>query len=112
MQFLLLFTLTLAFYVSAQTVYLIRHGEKPSDGSNGLSTKGKQRAQCLRNVFSSSSNYNIGYIIAEKPKSGNTVSLSRLLPTASLNTKNLFRRFSWQTLWDCEASGKSFCQFD
>ncbi|KAK3673462.1 hypothetical protein LTR78_006696 [Recurvomyces mirabilis] len=37
---------------SAQaTVYLIRHGEKPSDGSNGLTAQGKERAQCLRNVF-------------------------------------------------------------
>lgn len=51
------------------TVYLIRHGEKPSDGSNGLSAQGQQRAQCLVNVFSSSSGYNIGYILAEQPKS-------------------------------------------
>lgn len=56
--------------VSAQpTVYLIRHGEKPSDGDNGLSSQGEQRAQCLVNVFSSSSPYNIGYIMAQTPKS-------------------------------------------
>jgi hypothetical protein len=55
---------------SAQTVYLIRHGEKPSNGSTGLSAQGVERAQCLRNVFGNSSQYNIGYIIAEKPKSG------------------------------------------
>ncbi|KAK4556925.1 hypothetical protein LTR86_005906 [Recurvomyces mirabilis] len=55
---------------SAQaTVYLIRHGEKPSDGSNGLNAQGEQRAQCLRNVFGASSGYNIGYILAEQPKS-------------------------------------------
>lgn len=51
------------------TVYLIRHGEKPSDGSNGLSAQGEQRAQCLRNVFGASSGYDIGYIMAEMPKS-------------------------------------------
>lgn len=28
-------------------VYLIRHGEKPADGSNGLSPRGEERAQCL-----------------------------------------------------------------
>jgi hypothetical protein len=56
--------------VSAQnTVYLIRHGEKPADGGNGLSAQGMQRAQCLRNVFGASSGYNIQYIIAEQPKS-------------------------------------------
>jgi hypothetical protein len=52
------------------TVYLIRHGEKPSDGSNGLSSQGVERAQCLRNVFGASSSYDIGYIMAETPKSG------------------------------------------
>jgi len=51
------------------TLFLIRHGEKPCDGSNGLSTQGKQRAQCLRNVFGASSSYDIGYIMAETPKS-------------------------------------------
>jgi hypothetical protein len=55
--------------VAAPTVYLIRHGEKPTDDSNGLSAQGAQRAQCLRNVFGSSSQYNIGYILAETPKS-------------------------------------------
>lgn len=55
---------------SAQsTVYLIRHGEKPADGGNGLSAQGMNRAQCLRNVFGSSSGYDIGYIMAETPKS-------------------------------------------
>ncbi|KAF9342255.1 hypothetical protein BGX26_007956, partial [Mortierella sp. AD094] len=51
------------------TVYLIRHGEKPSDGSNGLNSDGEKRAQCLRKVFGTSSNYNIGYILAQKYKS-------------------------------------------
>ena len=54
---------------SAQTVYLIRHGEKPSDGSDGLSAQGEERAQCLRRVFGAESSFDIGYIIAEKPKS-------------------------------------------
>ncbi|KFY45942.1 hypothetical protein V494_00699 [Pseudogymnoascus sp. VKM F-4513 (FW-928)] len=52
------------------TVYLIRHGEKPDDGGNGLSAAGLQRAQCLRSVFGSSSSYNIGYIMAQTPDSG------------------------------------------
>ncbi|KAJ5860081.1 phosphoglycerate mutase family protein [Penicillium soppii] len=51
------------------TVYLIRHGEKPSDGGNGLSAQGVQRAQCLRSVFEKGSIYNIGYIMAQTPKS-------------------------------------------
>lgn len=55
---------------SKPTVYFIRHGEKPSDGGDGLSDQGKQRAQCLRNVFGASSKYNIGYIMAETPSSG------------------------------------------
>jgi hypothetical protein len=50
-------------------VYLIRHGEKPSDGGNGLSAQGIQRAQCLRSVFSSSSDYDITYIMAQTPTS-------------------------------------------
>ncbi|KAI2642313.1 hypothetical protein GGS21DRAFT_299689 [Xylaria nigripes] len=52
------------------TVYLIRHGEKPSDDDEvGLSSKGEERAQCLRNVFARASDYDIGYILAQKPKS-------------------------------------------
>ncbi|KAG0274713.1 hypothetical protein BGZ96_004134, partial [Linnemannia gamsii] len=48
------------------TVYLIRHGEKPSDDSVGLSATGVQRSQCLRTVFGNSSQYNIGYIMAQQ----------------------------------------------
>ena len=56
--------------VSAQaTVYFIRHGEKPSSG-NGLSSQGEERAQCLRSVFGSDSQYNIGYVMAQAYKSG------------------------------------------
>ncbi|KAI1364340.1 hypothetical protein F5Y08DRAFT_307333 [Xylaria arbuscula] len=51
------------------TVYLIRHGEKPADDDEtGLSAEGEQRAQCLRTVFGASSQYNIGYILAQTPK--------------------------------------------
>lgn len=67
------------------TVYFIRHGEKPADGSTGLSPQGQQRAQCLRSIFGASSQYNIGYIMAETPSSGAplpstqyTVNLARL----------------------------------
>ncbi|KAL8286174.1 hypothetical protein RQP46_004662 [Phenoliferia psychrophenolica] len=57
---------TLAY---SETVYLIRHGEKPPDDGVGLSSDGEDRAQCLRRVFGASSIYNIGYIMAMTPKS-------------------------------------------
>ena len=64
-----LFITLLVSFTSAQTVYLIRHGEKPADDDvTGLSAAGVQRSQCLRNVFGSSSPYNIGYILAQTPK--------------------------------------------
>ena len=50
------------------TIYLIRHGEKPKDGGNGLSAEGLKRAQCLRQVFGADSEYNIGFIMTQKPK--------------------------------------------
>jgi hypothetical protein len=53
---------------AAQTVYLIRHGEKPADGGDGLTIAGQQRAQCLRTVFGNASQYNIGKILAQTPK--------------------------------------------
>ncbi|KJX95808.1 hypothetical protein TI39_contig1021g00006 [Zymoseptoria brevis] len=46
----------LSLVLADPTIYLIRHGEKPSNG-NGLGTQGMQRAQCLRNVFGASSGY-------------------------------------------------------
>ncbi|PRP76388.1 meckelin [Planoprotostelium fungivorum] len=49
-------------------VYLIRHGEKPADGGEGLSEAGKKRAQCLRKVFGVTSPYEIGYILAQQYK--------------------------------------------
>lgn len=52
------------------TVYLIRHGEKPADGGDGLSAQGMDRAQCLKNVFGPSSQYDIGYILAQDYKAG------------------------------------------
>ena len=64
-----LFGLSVASLALAEsTVYLIRHGEKPADGGNGLNAQGVQRSQCLRNVFGSSSGYDIGYILAQTPK--------------------------------------------
>ncbi len=68
MQLAIFLSSILATVTSAQTVYLIRHGEKPADGDNGLTAQGMQRAKCLRTVFGASSSYNIGYIIAEHPK--------------------------------------------
>jgi hypothetical protein len=63
-------SLSAAFASADPIVYLIRHGEKPSDGGNGLSAQGEQRAQCLRNVFGDGSGYDIGYIMAQTPDSG------------------------------------------
>jgi hypothetical protein len=51
-------------------IYMIRHGEKPPNEGIGLNQAGSWRATCLPGVFGSGSNYNIGYIIAEKPKGG------------------------------------------
>ncbi|KAH8800498.1 hypothetical protein F5884DRAFT_554696 [Xylogone sp. PMI_703] len=70
MRFLpLLVSWGIATSVSAQsTVYLIRHGEKPASG-DGLNAQGEQRAQCLRTVFGAGSQYNIGHIMAQTPKS-------------------------------------------
>ncbi|KAK5114091.1 hypothetical protein LTR62_002660 [Meristemomyces frigidus] len=61
----LCFASVLIAATAQSTVYLIHHGEKPSDGSNGLDAQGEQRAQCLRNVFGAGSGYDIGYIMAE-----------------------------------------------
>jgi len=60
--------------MTAPILYLIRHGEKPpklpnGEDADGLSTKGVERAQGLRQVFGKNSQYNIGYIVAEHPKS-------------------------------------------
>lgn len=66
------------------TVYLIRHGEKPADGGQGLSPAGEQRAQCLRSVFGASSSYNIGYIIAEQPEDGKSCFASEGLVLRSI----------------------------
>ncbi|PRP76033.1 phosphoglycerate mutase family protein [Planoprotostelium fungivorum] len=52
---------------SQQLVYLIRHGEKPENGT-GLSPAGVARSQCLPNVFGTKSLYNIGYIMAQEYK--------------------------------------------
>jgi hypothetical protein len=81
------FCFTLAT-IAEPIVYLIRHGEKPQN-DDGLSTQGLQRAQCLRRVFSGGSQYQIGYIMAEKPRKGVSIRqfhLSRLLTRTLLKT--------------------------
>lgn len=50
------------------TVYMIRHGEKPPNDGIGLSKAGTWRSYQLRGIFGTSE-YNIKYILAEKPKS-------------------------------------------
>lgn len=67
-QFLVLLAAA-SLAVADPIVYLIRHGEKPANGSDGLSAAGLERAQCLKNVFGPSSGYDIGHIMAETPKS-------------------------------------------
>ncbi|KJZ77666.1 hypothetical protein HIM_02843 [Hirsutella minnesotensis 3608] len=65
----LLLLIGAALAVAKPTVYFIRHGEKPDDRSiPTLSPRGRQRAQCIRNVFGRESRFNIDYIMAEKPK--------------------------------------------
>lgn len=61
--------LVLGAVAAKSTVYLIRHGEKPSSG-DGLNADGLQRGQCLRTVFGASSSYSIEKIIAQTPQSG------------------------------------------
>ena len=53
--------------MSQATVYLIRHGEKPPTGDD-LSVQGVERSKALVEVFGSQSQYNIGYIMAQRPK--------------------------------------------
>jgi len=76
--FLKLFTIccALVFLLSVQAtpvshsrqrdsiIYLIRHGEKPADGSDGLTRKGHLRAQCLKRLFGPKSHYRVDYIMA------------------------------------------------
>lgn len=50
------------------TIYLIRHGEKPGHGLNGLNAAGVARAEALVHVFKHGSDFKIKYIIAQKPK--------------------------------------------
>ncbi|KAJ6102965.1 hypothetical protein N7486_005392 [Penicillium sp. IBT 16267x] len=53
--------------MAAPIIYMIRHGEKPDDGANNLSSLGLARAQRLRPFFGKKSGFNIGYIVAEHP---------------------------------------------
>lgn len=71
MQTILLYLLQAMLVHAAMAhpaIYFIRHGEKPKDGGDGLSAKGLERAQCLRQVFGAGSGYNIGLIMAQRPK--------------------------------------------
>lgn len=58
--------------MSQATVYLIRHGEKPPTGDN-LSVQGVERSQALPQVFGQDSQYNIGHIMAERPKASKLI---------------------------------------
>jgi hypothetical protein len=49
---------------------MIRHGEKPPADGIRLSAAGTWRANHLPGVFGPQSNFNIGYILAEKPNEG------------------------------------------
>ncbi|CAK7273369.1 hypothetical protein SEPCBS57363_005618 [Sporothrix epigloea] len=61
-------TVAPSYASSGPTVYMIRHGEKP-DAGNGLAAEGLERAKCLRTLFGASGSYNIGYVMAQQPKS-------------------------------------------
>ncbi|KIJ25481.1 hypothetical protein M422DRAFT_70226 [Sphaerobolus stellatus SS14] len=50
------------------TIYLIRHGEKPPNDGIGLSSRGQERAECVADIFGSFSEFNVGYILAQEPK--------------------------------------------
>ncbi|KEI36804.1 uncharacterized protein L969DRAFT_54006, partial [Mixia osmundae IAM 14324] len=52
----------------SSTVYFLRHGEKPLNGANGLSLQGQRRAECIKDLFGPSSERNVGYILAQKPR--------------------------------------------
>ncbi|KAJ5110261.1 hypothetical protein N7532_002906 [Penicillium argentinense] len=54
--------------MSRPTVYLVRHGKKPMHGGTGLSADGVKRAQCLRHVVGADSEYEIDYIVAQRPR--------------------------------------------
>ncbi|KFG79890.1 putative phosphoglycerate mutase family protein [Metarhizium anisopliae] len=69
MKIAYILTLIAGVVAAEPMVFLIRHGEKPADDDEpGLSTKGQQRAQCLRNVFGAGSNYHVGHIMAQAYK--------------------------------------------
>jgi len=98
--------------LAESTVYLIRHGEKPADGGNGLNAQGVQRSQCLRNVFGSSSGYDIGYILAQTPKKSEYAWYRHTTKSTSTNikrTNNQPRRQTRPPLRDRRASrGRSW----
>lgn len=80
MKFAYLLTLAAGVVAAEPMVYLIRHGEKPADDDQpGLSTQGKQRAQCLREVFGGGSNYHVGYIMAQAYKSGTGTTVTQIV---------------------------------
>jgi len=60
---------TLAKLKGSNNIFLIRHGEKPSNDSiTGLSDRGVQRSKCLPDVFGDDSDFDIGFIMAQTPK--------------------------------------------
>lgn len=79
MKFAYLLTLVGGAVAANPMVFLIRHGEKPADDDQpGLSTQGKKRAQCLREVFGAGSNYHVGYILAQAYKPGKDTTVVQL----------------------------------
>lgn len=66
--------------------YLIRHAEKNSDGT--ISARGKQREQCLVNLFGKGSKYNIQHIMVQNVHPGNNESQRPYNTTVPL-AKNL-----------------------
>lgn len=79
--------------VSGPEFYLIRHAEKNSDGT--ISSRGKQREQCLVNLFGKGSKYNIQHIMTQNPYPGGVYSRSHRsrirLPLPATPTNRLNR---------------------
>jgi len=62
------------------TIYLIRHAEKPLGGrfpspAGALSDGGMERTRCIRKLFGRRSEYSIGYIMAQKPRSSKSAEI-------------------------------------
>ena len=73
-------------------IYLIRHGEKPSDDSPGLTSQGKARAACISTKWSLDKKFTALFAPAYKPDGSRKRAFDTITPLASrlhetINTK-------------------------